>query len=168
MGVPLLIPNISHLEREQNVWTLKFCVTSQVLPCFFFLSDVDFNVSGMFAMPTGPVHQPGHPATPEPEYATIERRRPGSQGASETETPRKDRYPSHPRLHRQDSRSTTVSAMYVVANESVTVKADSPSPEAVKWFAYAFIFKVFCLSVIILCMLHYINKTFVFSLVQTW
>ncbi|XP_060757615.1 rho GTPase-activating protein 17b isoform X4 [Neoarius graeffei] len=54
---------------------------------WFFPEDVEFNVSGMFAMPTGPVHQPGHP---EPEYATIERRRLSSQGASETETPRKD------------------------------------------------------------------------------
>ncbi|XP_046722176.1 rho GTPase-activating protein 17b isoform X5 [Silurus meridionalis] len=57
---------------------------------WFFPEDVEFNVSGMFAMPTGPVHQSGYPATPEPEYATVERRRPGSQGASETETPRKD------------------------------------------------------------------------------
>ncbi|XP_058265952.1 rho GTPase-activating protein 17b isoform X4 [Hemibagrus wyckioides] len=57
---------------------------------WFFPDDVDFNVSGMFAMPTGPMHQPGYPATPEPEYSTIERRRPGSQGGLETETPRKD------------------------------------------------------------------------------
>ncbi|KAI5619187.1 rho GTPase-activating protein 17 isoform X2, partial [Silurus asotus] len=57
---------------------------------WFFPEDVEFNVSGMFAMPTGPVHQSGYPATPEPEYATVERRRPGSQGAPETETPRKD------------------------------------------------------------------------------
>ncbi|XP_053467562.1 rho GTPase-activating protein 17b isoform X6 [Ictalurus furcatus] len=57
---------------------------------WFFPEDVEFNVSGMFVMPTGPVHQPGYPATPEPEYATIERRRPGSQGALEIETPRKD------------------------------------------------------------------------------
>ncbi|XP_017349133.1 rho GTPase-activating protein 17b isoform X6 [Ictalurus punctatus] len=57
---------------------------------WFFPEDLEFNVSGMFVMPTGPVHQPGYPATPEPEYATIERRRPGSQGALEIETPRKD------------------------------------------------------------------------------
>ncbi|XP_046722173.1 rho GTPase-activating protein 17b isoform X2 [Silurus meridionalis] len=63
---------------------------------WFFPEDVEFNVSGMFAMPTGPVHQSGYPATPEPEYATVERRRPGSQGASETETPRKDsKHPEH-------------------------------------------------------------------------
>ncbi|KAF4092780.1 hypothetical protein AMELA_G00024350 [Ameiurus melas] len=66
---------------------------------WFFPEDVEFNVSGMFVMPTGPVHQPGYPATPEPEYATIERRRPGSQGALETETPRKDspasKHPEH-------------------------------------------------------------------------
>ncbi|TSO37040.1 Rho GTPase-activating protein 17 [Bagarius yarrelli] len=66
---------------------------------WFFPEDVDFNVSGMFAMPTGPGHQPGNPVTPEPEYATIERRRPGSQGGAETETPRKDsltsKHPEH-------------------------------------------------------------------------
>ncbi|XP_076853376.1 rho GTPase-activating protein 17b isoform X2 [Brachyhypopomus gauderio] len=57
---------------------------------WFFPDDVDFNVSGMFAMPTGPTHQPGHPGTPEPEASPIDRRRPGSQGAPEAETPRKD------------------------------------------------------------------------------
>ncbi|KAM9457599.1 rho GTPase-activating protein 17b isoform 4-T4 [Clarias gariepinus] len=57
---------------------------------WFFPDDVEFNVSGMFAMPTGPVHQLVYPATPEPEYASIDRRRPGSQGAPEIETPRKD------------------------------------------------------------------------------
>ncbi|XP_017349097.1 rho GTPase-activating protein 17b isoform X1 [Ictalurus punctatus] len=66
---------------------------------WFFPEDLEFNVSGMFVMPTGPVHQPGYPATPEPEYATIERRRPGSQGALEIETPRKDsptsKHPEH-------------------------------------------------------------------------
>uniref|UniRef100_A0AAY5E9Y5 Rho GTPase activating protein 17a n=1 Tax=Electrophorus electricus TaxID=8005 RepID=A0AAY5E9Y5_ELEEL len=95
---------------------------------WFFPDDVDFNVSGMFAMPTVPPHQPGYPGTPEPEQPPIDRRRPGSQGAPEAETPRKDRYPTHPRLLRQASRSTATSAFYVVANECVTVKADSPSP----------------------------------------
>ncbi|XP_026997150.1 rho GTPase-activating protein 17b isoform X4 [Tachysurus fulvidraco] len=57
---------------------------------WFFPEDVEFNVSGVFVMPTGPVHQSGHPVTPEPEYATIERRRPGSLGGLEPETPRKD------------------------------------------------------------------------------
>ncbi|KAM9457597.1 rho GTPase-activating protein 17b isoform 2-T2 [Clarias gariepinus] len=66
---------------------------------WFFPDDVEFNVSGMFAMPTGPVHQLVYPATPEPEYASIDRRRPGSQGAPEIETPRKDspasKHPEH-------------------------------------------------------------------------
>uniref|UniRef100_A0AAY5EM18 Rho GTPase activating protein 17a n=1 Tax=Electrophorus electricus TaxID=8005 RepID=A0AAY5EM18_ELEEL len=87
---------------------------------WFFPDDVDFNVSGMFAMPTVPPHQPGYPGTPEPEQPPIDRRRPGSQGAPEAETPRKDRYPTHPRLLRQASRSTATSAFYVVANECVT------------------------------------------------
>ncbi|GAA6091014.1 rho GTPase-activating protein 17b isoform X1 [Tachysurus ichikawai] len=66
---------------------------------WFFPEDVEFNVSGVFVMPTGPVHQSGFPVTPEPEYATIERRRPGSLGGLEPETPRKDsltsKHPEH-------------------------------------------------------------------------
>ncbi|XP_059204008.1 LOW QUALITY PROTEIN: rho GTPase-activating protein 17b [Centropristis striata] len=51
---------------------------------WFFPDDVDFNVSGMFAMPT-------HPATPDPEPG-LERRRPGSLVGQEgdSHTPRKD------------------------------------------------------------------------------
>ncbi|XP_016318839.1 rho GTPase-activating protein 17-like isoform X2 [Sinocyclocheilus anshuiensis] len=50
---------------------------------WFFPEDVDFNVSGMFAMP-------GCPGTPDSESGTIDRRRPGSQGSLESDTPRKD------------------------------------------------------------------------------
>uniref|UniRef100_A0A9J7XWN0 Rho GTPase-activating protein 17 n=1 Tax=Cyprinus carpio carpio TaxID=630221 RepID=A0A9J7XWN0_CYPCA len=50
---------------------------------WFFPEDVDFNVSGMFAMP-------GCPGTPDSEAGTIDRRRPGSQGSLESDTPRKD------------------------------------------------------------------------------
>uniref|UniRef100_A0AAR2IUW6 Rho GTPase-activating protein 17 n=1 Tax=Pygocentrus nattereri TaxID=42514 RepID=A0AAR2IUW6_PYGNA len=57
---------------------------------WFFPDEVDFNVSGMFAMPTAPTHQLSYPGTPEPEPATIDRRRPGSMGALEGESPRKD------------------------------------------------------------------------------
>lgn len=116
-----------------NIYYLSIGVTCNThVTCVpFACLDVDFNVSGMFAMPTGPTNQAGHFATPEPDHSTISRTRPGSQGASEAETSRKDRYSTHPRLHRQDSRSTTVSALYVVANETVTVKADSPSSETV-------------------------------------
>ncbi|NP_001108378.2 rho GTPase-activating protein 17b isoform 2 [Danio rerio] len=89
---------------------------------WFFPGDVDFNVSGVFAMP-------GCPGTPDVEYGTIERRRPGSQGSLDSDTARKDRYRSHPRVHKHDSNSTVVSASYVVASESVTVKADSLSPQ---------------------------------------
>ncbi|KAI2666568.1 Rho GTPase-activating protein 17 [Labeo rohita] len=47
------------------------------------LENVDFNVSGVFAMP-------GCPGTPDSEAGTIDRRRPGSQGSFEYDIPRKD------------------------------------------------------------------------------
>ncbi|XP_068999842.1 rho GTPase-activating protein 17b isoform X3 [Embiotoca jacksoni] len=50
---------------------------------WFFPEEVDFNVSGMFAMPT-------HPATPDPEPG-LDRKRPGSLGQDgDSHTPRKD------------------------------------------------------------------------------
>ncbi|XP_033500157.1 rho GTPase-activating protein 17b isoform X1 [Epinephelus lanceolatus] len=51
---------------------------------WFFPEEVDFNVSGMFAMPT-------HPATPDPEPG-LERKRPGSLVGQDgdSHTPRKD------------------------------------------------------------------------------
>uniref|UniRef100_A0A8C4F0Q5 Rho GTPase activating protein 17b n=1 Tax=Dicentrarchus labrax TaxID=13489 RepID=A0A8C4F0Q5_DICLA len=109
---------------------------------WFFPDEVDFNVSGMFAMPT-------HPATPDPEPG-LERKRPGSLVGQDgdSHTPRKDRYlsrpnlslslpltlPSRPKtLSRQESRGPVVSALYVVANESITVTEtpteDLPSPD---------------------------------------
>ncbi|XP_043091666.1 rho GTPase-activating protein 17b isoform X3 [Puntigrus tetrazona] len=54
---------------------------------WFFPEDVDFNVSGMFAMP-------GCPGTPDSEAGTIDRRRPGSQGSFDSDTPRKDSAPA--------------------------------------------------------------------------
>ncbi|TRY84682.1 hypothetical protein DNTS_003909 [Danionella cerebrum] len=84
---------------------------------WFFPGDEDFNVSGIFAMP-------GCPGTPDPEGGSFDRRRPGSQGSLDSDSSRKDRYKSHPRLHRHESHSAVVSASYVVASESVTVKAD--------------------------------------------
>ncbi|XP_073698898.1 rho GTPase-activating protein 17b isoform X3 [Garra rufa] len=50
---------------------------------WFFPEDVDFNVSGVFAMP-------GCPGTPDSEAGTIDRRRPGSQGSLDYDIPRKD------------------------------------------------------------------------------
>ncbi|KAM7386823.1 hypothetical protein PAMA_009447 [Pampus argenteus] len=109
---------------------------------WFFPEEVDFNVSGIFAMPT-------HPATPDPE-PNQERKRPGSLVGQDgdSHTPRKDRYlsrpnlslslpltlPSRPKtLSRQESRGPAVSALYVVANESITVTEtpteDLPSPD---------------------------------------
>uniref|UniRef100_A0A665TYQ1 Rho GTPase-activating protein 17-like n=1 Tax=Echeneis naucrates TaxID=173247 RepID=A0A665TYQ1_ECHNA len=61
---------------------------------WFFPEDVDFNVSGMFSMPT-------HPATPDPEPG-LDRKRPGSLVGQDgdSHTPRKDRYLSRPNLSR--------------------------------------------------------------------
>ncbi|XP_026063317.1 rho GTPase-activating protein 17-like isoform X2 [Carassius auratus] len=50
---------------------------------WFFPEDVDFNVSGMFALP-------GCPGTPDLEAGTIDRRRPSSQGSLDSDTARKD------------------------------------------------------------------------------
>uniref|UniRef100_A0A8C9Z8I5 Rho GTPase-activating protein 17 n=1 Tax=Sander lucioperca TaxID=283035 RepID=A0A8C9Z8I5_SANLU len=95
---------------------------------WFFPEEVDFNVSGMFAMPT-------HSATPDPD-PVLDRKRPGSLVGQDgdSHTPRKDRYLPRPNLSlpltlssrpktlsRQESRGPVVSALYVVANESITV-----------------------------------------------
>lgn len=109
---------------------------------FFFPPEVDFNVSGMFALPS-------HPPTPELEHH-LDRRRPGSLVGQDgdSHTPRKDRYLSRPNLSlslpltlssrpktlsRQESRGPAVSALYVVADESITVTEtpteDLPSPD---------------------------------------
>ncbi|XP_055050701.2 rho GTPase-activating protein 17b isoform X1 [Misgurnus anguillicaudatus] len=50
---------------------------------WFFPEDVDFNVSGMFALP-------GCPGTPDSEVGSIDRRRPGSQGSFDSDSSRKD------------------------------------------------------------------------------
>uniref|UniRef100_A0A8C9Z4Y4 Rho GTPase activating protein 17b n=1 Tax=Sander lucioperca TaxID=283035 RepID=A0A8C9Z4Y4_SANLU len=107
---------------------------------WFFPEEVDFNVSGMFAMPT-------HSATPDPD-PVLDRKRPGSLVGQDgdSHTPRKDRYLPRPNLSlpltlssrpktlsRQESRGPVVSALYVVANESITVTEtpteDLPSPD---------------------------------------
>lgn len=109
---------------------------------FFVLPDVDFNVSGMFALPS-------HPPTPDSDPGP-DRKRPPSQGGQDgdSQTPRKDRYLSRPNLSlslpltlpsrakplsRQELRGAVVSALYVVANESITVSEtpteDLPSPD---------------------------------------
>lgn len=109
---------------------------------FFVLSDIEFNVSGMFALPS-------HPPTPDSDPGP-DRKRPASQGGQDgdSQTPRKDRYLSRPNLSlslpltlpsrakplsRQEPRGPAVSALYVVADESVTVSEtpteDLPSPD---------------------------------------
>ncbi|XP_056608566.1 rho GTPase-activating protein 17b isoform X1 [Triplophysa dalaica] len=50
---------------------------------WFFPEDVEFNVSGMFAMP-------GCPGTPDSDVGSLDRRRPGSQGSFDSDTSRKD------------------------------------------------------------------------------
>ncbi|CAB1313102.1 unnamed protein product [Coregonus sp. 'balchen'] len=54
-----------------------------------FLFDVEFNVSGMFAMPTPPSNHINH--SMEYDCSTIERKRPGSMVGPENDTLRKDR-----------------------------------------------------------------------------
>uniref|UniRef100_A0A3B3RBC6 Rho GTPase-activating protein 17 n=1 Tax=Paramormyrops kingsleyae TaxID=1676925 RepID=A0A3B3RBC6_9TELE len=91
---------------------------------WFFPDDVDFNVSGMFAMPTPTANHTNHLGAPETESGATDRKRPGSGSAPEAEVTRRDRYPSHHRAaSRQDSRSA-VSAFYVVAEESIVVMQD--------------------------------------------
>uniref|UniRef100_A0A8C8MLB4 Rho GTPase activating protein 17a n=1 Tax=Oncorhynchus tshawytscha TaxID=74940 RepID=A0A8C8MLB4_ONCTS len=53
---------------------------------WFFPEDVEFNVSGMFAMPTPPSNH-----SMEYDCSTIERKRPGSMVGPENDNPRKDR-----------------------------------------------------------------------------
>uniref|UniRef100_A0A6Q2YIY4 Rho GTPase-activating protein 17 n=1 Tax=Esox lucius TaxID=8010 RepID=A0A6Q2YIY4_ESOLU len=58
---------------------------------WFFPEDVEFNVSGMFAMPTPPSNHINH--SMEYDSSTMERKRPGSMVGPENDIPRKDRYP---------------------------------------------------------------------------
>ncbi|KAL0983948.1 hypothetical protein UPYG_G00135080 [Umbra pygmaea] len=55
---------------------------------WFFPEDVEFNVSGMFAMPTPPSNHTNH--SMDYDCSTIEKKRPGSMVGSEIDTPRKD------------------------------------------------------------------------------
>ncbi|XP_038830675.1 rho GTPase-activating protein 17a isoform X3 [Salvelinus namaycush] len=54
---------------------------------WFFPEDVEFNVSGMFAMPTPPSNH-----SMEYDCSTIERKRPGSMVGPENDNPRKDSF----------------------------------------------------------------------------
>uniref|UniRef100_A0A671YEB9 Rho GTPase activating protein 17b n=1 Tax=Sparus aurata TaxID=8175 RepID=A0A671YEB9_SPAAU len=104
---------------------------------WFFPEEVEFNVSGMFALPS-------HPPTPDPE-PSLDRKRPGSLVGQDgdSHTPRKDRYlsrpnlslslpltlPSRPKtLSRQESRGPAVSALYVVAYGFTVNKQPEPAP----------------------------------------
>lgn len=123
----MLLLSYSSRDIEQEMPVVLFADLS----VFHFSPDVDFNVSGMFVA-----------MTPEPDPGPFERRRPGS--LVEGDTPRKDRYLSYPRsspcpspglsiyprtLTRQESRgAAAVSALYVVADESITVK-ETPAGE---------------------------------------
>nr|XP_023665025.1 rho GTPase-activating protein 17-like isoform X2 [Paramormyrops kingsleyae] len=57
---------------------------------WFFPDDVDFNVSGMFAMPTPTANHTNHLGAPETESGATDRKRPGSGSAPEAEVTRRD------------------------------------------------------------------------------
>ncbi|KAG5854398.1 hypothetical protein ANANG_G00037420 [Anguilla anguilla] len=57
---------------------------------WFFPEDVEFNVSGMFAMPTPLANHTNHLSMPDLDSGTIERKRPGSVVLPEGDGPRKD------------------------------------------------------------------------------
>lgn len=57
---------------------------------WFFPEDVDFNVSGMFSMPTPLPNNVNHLTPPDYDSGTIERKRPGSMVVPDGELPRKD------------------------------------------------------------------------------
>uniref|UniRef100_A0A667X2D9 Rho GTPase-activating protein 17 n=1 Tax=Myripristis murdjan TaxID=586833 RepID=A0A667X2D9_9TELE len=59
---------------------------------WFFPEEVDFNVSGMFAMPTPPSNHNNHL---DYDCGTIERKRPGSMVGPENDASRKDRFIIH-------------------------------------------------------------------------
>lgn len=53
--------------------------------------EVDFNVSGMFTMPTPVTNHVNHLTTPDYDSGTIERKRPGSMVGPDSDIPRRDR-----------------------------------------------------------------------------
>ncbi|XP_046888113.1 rho GTPase-activating protein 17a isoform X1 [Hypomesus transpacificus] len=57
---------------------------------WFFPEDVEFNVSGMFAMPTPPSTHGNHLTAPDYDCGTVERKRPVSMVGPDNDTPRKD------------------------------------------------------------------------------
>ncbi|XP_058649481.1 rho GTPase-activating protein 17a isoform X2 [Onychostoma macrolepis] len=57
---------------------------------WFFPEDVDFNVSGMFSMPTPLPNNVNHLTPPDYDSGTIERKRPGSMVGPDGELPRRD------------------------------------------------------------------------------
>ncbi|XP_036408551.1 rho GTPase-activating protein 17b isoform X2 [Megalops cyprinoides] len=62
---------------------------------WFFPGDMDFNVSGMFAMPTAPANQTSYLSGTDSDSGTIDRRRPGSMVGPEGES-RKESAPRDP------------------------------------------------------------------------
>ncbi|XP_062381749.1 rho GTPase-activating protein 17a isoform X4 [Sardina pilchardus] len=57
---------------------------------WFFPDEVDFNVSGMFTMPTPITNHVNHLTTPDYDCGTIERKRPGSMVGPDSDIPRRD------------------------------------------------------------------------------
>ncbi|XP_041938040.1 rho GTPase-activating protein 17a isoform X1 [Alosa sapidissima] len=57
---------------------------------WFFPDEVDFNVSGMFTMPTPITNHVNHLTTPDYDCGTIERKRPSSMVGPDSDIPRRD------------------------------------------------------------------------------
>uniref|UniRef100_A0A8C6S3J6 Rho GTPase-activating protein 17 n=1 Tax=Neogobius melanostomus TaxID=47308 RepID=A0A8C6S3J6_9GOBI len=72
---------------------------------WFFPEDIEFNVSGMFAMPTPPANHNNHL---DYDSGTFERKRPGSMVGPENEAPRKDNPPNKHSEHTLRRGSNTI------------------------------------------------------------
>ncbi|XP_077482907.1 rho GTPase-activating protein 17a isoform X3 [Stigmatopora argus] len=100
---------------------------------WFFPEDVDFNVSGMFAMP---VPSSNHNSHQDYDSGTIERKRPGSLVGPETDANRKDNNPKlrdpaaapTPHLHRNGSGAGSQAAGQMGGGNSRVVKKQAPAP----------------------------------------
>ena len=77
---------IPRLLKKIDLFVFKWRLKEFYLPVLRLCIDVEFNVSGMFAMPTPPSNH-----SMEYDCSTIEKKRPGSMVGPENDNPRKDR-----------------------------------------------------------------------------
>ncbi|XP_066546415.1 rho GTPase-activating protein 17 isoform X2 [Amia ocellicauda] len=75
---------------------------------WFFPGEVDFNVSGMFAMPTAPANHTNHLMASDSDSGTLERKRPVSMAPMDSDLMRKDS-PANKLLDHTPRRSNTLS-----------------------------------------------------------